>query len=184
MCLLKGWSLCLVLGEYSFLFIIIKGMILFSSPSYTTMPRNRASLFATDSRSTRAHSVLASAILSDAQYNYYHWGVMANETLLIDWITFYLPSYQINQVSLISFFNESVAHLKGMMKNRVSFAVSTLVPSERSTPPMWNALYSPLTSVEPKRHWASVGRHYGALSGKRGLARCELKRPSFGCLIS
>ena len=49
---------------------------------------------------------------------------------------------------------------------------------------MWNALYSPLTSVEPKRCCASVGRHIGALSGKRGLARCELKRPSFGCLIS
>lgn len=36
--------------------------------------------------------------------------------------------------------------------------------------------------VEPKRHRASVGRLYGALGGKRGSARCELKRPSFGCL--
>jgi hypothetical protein len=58
-------------GEYLSL-IIIKGMTLFSSPSYTTMPRDRASLFATDPRSIRAHSVLASAILSDVYYNYGH----------------------------------------------------------------------------------------------------------------
>ena len=40
-------------------------MTLFSSPSYTTMPRNRDRPFATDTASYGAHSVLASAILSD-----------------------------------------------------------------------------------------------------------------------
>ena len=42
-------------------------MIQFSSPSYTTMKRDRASLVSQlDSCSIRTHSVLASAILSDA----------------------------------------------------------------------------------------------------------------------
>jgi len=41
-------------------------MILFSSPSYTTMPRNGGSLFATDPCSYGVHSALASAISSDA----------------------------------------------------------------------------------------------------------------------
>jgi len=46
--------------------IPVQRMTLFSSPSYTTMLRNRASLFATDLHSIRVHSVLASAVLSDA----------------------------------------------------------------------------------------------------------------------
>ena len=46
---------------------------------------------------------------------------------------------------------------------------------------MLNALYSPLTSVEPI-DTSSCGPPFGALSRKRGSARCELKRPSFGCL--
>jgi hypothetical protein len=46
---------------------LVQRMTPFSSPSYTTMPRNRASLFANRlALSTRVHSALASAILSDA----------------------------------------------------------------------------------------------------------------------
>jgi hypothetical protein len=33
-----------------------------------------------------------------------------------------------------------------------------------------------------KRHWQAWAAFMGALGGKRGLTRCELKRPSFGCL--
>ena len=47
---------------------LVQRMTPFSSPSYTTMPRNRASLFANRlALSTRVHSALASAILSDAR---------------------------------------------------------------------------------------------------------------------
>jgi len=63
---LEGWSLELG-GESSFQHPVQRMTTNFSSPSYTTMPRNRASLFATDSHSIRVHSVLASAILSDAR---------------------------------------------------------------------------------------------------------------------
>jgi len=33
-----------------------------------------------------------------------------------------------------------------------------------------------------KKHWQAWAAFMGALGGKRGLTRCELKRPSFGCL--
>ena len=48
---------------------------------------------------------------------------------------------------------------------------------------MRHALYSPLSSAEPIRTEQAWAAPLGTLSGKRGLTRCELKRPSFGCLI-
>jgi hypothetical protein len=48
---------------------------------------------------------------------------------------------------------------------------------------MRNALYSPLSGAEPIRTEQAWAALWGTLSGKRGLTRCELKRPSFGCLI-
>jgi len=68
-----------------------------------------------------------------------------------------------------------------------SFAVSTLVPFLGEHSPNAERFIFPLCfTFEPKRRWFSVGHPFihlvGALSGKRGLTRCELKWPSFGCL--
>ncbi|KAK0185885.1 hypothetical protein F5146DRAFT_1068336 [Armillaria mellea] len=61
------------------------------------------------------------------------------------------------------------------MKISVTFAVSTLVPSLRSTPPMRNVYIPPPYQPEPIglcRVWAaSFG---GALGGKWGSARCGM----------
>ncbi|KAG1770910.1 hypothetical protein EDD22DRAFT_769715 [Suillus occidentalis] len=49
------------------------------------------------------------------------------------------------------------------------FAVSTLAPSARSTPPIPN-VYIPPRCVNPKAQ-LSVGRPYGALNGRWGSAQ-------------
>ena len=76
-------------------------------------------------------------------------------------------------------------------ENLPSFAVSTLVPFFREAlPQMRNALYSPFADTfEPKKDvdLLSVGPPISFIWWARwaesgGLARCELKWPSFGCL--
>jgi hypothetical protein len=70
-------------------------------------------------------------------------------------------------------------------ENPPSFAVSTLVSSDLESTPHAERYIFPLIMLNPKDIDLSVGHQFefGALSGKQGLTRCELKRPSFGCLI-
>lgn len=73
--------------------------------------------------------------------------------------------------------------LSGCDENLFTFAVSTLVSSFLwATPPMQNAFTFPLAVLNPKDIGKRGPPSQGALGGKRGLTRCELKRPSFGCL--
>jgi len=63
-----------------------------------------------------------------------------------------------------------------------TFAVSTLVSSSWSTPPMPNIYILPHLCWTQKTRWA-VGRPCGALGARWGSTRCGSQWPSFGCLI-
>ena len=69
-------------------------------------------------------------------------------------------------------------------ENLFTFAVSTLVSSYLEHSPNAERLHIPPCCVEPKKHWQAWAAFMGALGGKRGSTRCELKRPSFGCLTN
>lgn len=58
-----------------------------------------------------------------------------------------------------------------MMKNLFTFAVSTLASSKSGvTPPMQNALYSPLVLLNPKKHKAQVvGHQFGCAEQEAGV---------------
>jgi hypothetical protein len=64
-----------------------------------------------------------------------------------------------------------------------TFAVSTLVSSSRSTPPILNIYIPPHLCWTQKTRWA-VGRPFVVALGARwGSTRCGSQWPSFGCLI-
>ena len=75
----------------------------------------------------------------------------------------------------------SASHLSDEKTPLIRSFHSSVLPREHS--PSAKHFIFPLCLAEPKRHLMKRGPPQGALSGKRGSTRCELKRPSFGCLI-
>lgn len=127
------------------------------------------------------HSVLASAISTDAFHPCYLLSQEANTHILSTDISVSGGRLHI-QVSLSFFLGVFGPVWIVMMKNRVTFAVSTL-GALLGVLPQCGTLIISLGMLNPKDIDKRGPPFYGALSGKRGSAQCELKRPSFGCLI-
>ena len=170
-------------------------MTLFSSPSYTTMPRNRDRPFATDTASYGAHSVLASAISSDPITI-----VALSSTVILTSssdlssrshrsILFlplpsplsYLLSPRTSQPSLILLFvSRRRSYRLFHDEPYQTFAVSTLASSENGVLPQCGTSILPLSPRRTHPRRRSVGRRCpwyqaadaSALGGKRGSTRC------------
>ena len=145
-----------------------KGWLPFSSPSYTTMPRNRASLFATDSRSLGRTVYLPVPFclmlsLMHAHYMNTDWLVLPSVPLSID---------VASKKACVSGFRLSnwICHLLEWLVDEkpFTFAVSTLVSSFWALP-QCRTPHNPPCCVEPKRHWRVVGRLYGCAGRKAGV---------------
>jgi hypothetical protein len=139
-------------GECAFL-LLEKGWLSFSSPSYTTMRRQRD--------------------MGTCQCQFFVWFIIlfACRALMksLFWIVNGLVSQFDNSPSTCSL---QILWWKSTFIRSFHSSVLQL----ESTPPVQNALYSPLSWLNPKKTLMSVGR-LGALSGKRGLTQCELKWP-------
>jgi hypothetical protein len=128
-------------------------MTLFSSPSYTTMPRVRGSPFRNGHcASLEALSALASAILSDPPYPFTHFESNKNLTSPSPFSEnppFFHEGRRGKPRSLVKILE---GHLPSalVMKKPPSFAVSTLVSSSEGALPQRGTLYIPPCCVEPK----------------------------------
>ena len=137
-------------------------MTLFSSPSYTTMPRNRACLFATDSRSTDRTVYLPVP---------FRLILLILQSYFIGFLTRIFCRFSLgSRGALVGHagelhFSDNKASIPLYDENNRTFAVSTLASSSWSTPPMPNVYHSP-SSCEPKSMFEC-----GPLSCNVGLVR-------------
>ena len=136
-------------------------MTSFSSPSYTTMPRNRVVC-------SQRTSVLRSAQCT-CQCHFVWLLCVSFCSLMTD--VLWLAGLQVSIDSFIM-----------LMKNRIHSQFPLKCPLYEYSPNV-ERFTLPLVRCRTHPHQTSVGCPLGTLSGKRGLTQCELKRPSFGCLI-
>ena len=143
------------------------------------MPSSRASLFATDSHPKLGCTV--HPFLSDAHLSLHKYQGWLTCPLRFSSQFVVCPPPIMCQWVVLHFQTDSAVHLSGWWKTvYIRSFHSSVLTLEHS--PNAERLHIPPCCVEPKKHWQAWAAFMGALGGKRGLTRCGLKRPSFGCL--